>query len=161
MEIYLIRHAEALDLGERGITTDEERPLSENGEAQAEAAGRAFQMRGITLDKLVTSPLLRARQTAEILLRVWSRPELVLETSDALAPDVKMRKVSKAAMKAGAERIGLVGHMPGLGDFAAWLLGSKKVQIDLAKAGVVLITCDSEASKGSGVLQWMVTPDWY
>src|SRR4051794_29892371 len=56
VELYLIRHAEALDIGERGITNDEERPLSENGEKQAKAAAKALNKQGLLLDKLFTSP---------------------------------------------------------------------------------------------------------
>ena len=161
MELYLIRHAEALALGERGITSDEERPLSQKGESQAEAAAKALLSRGIVLEKLFTSPLVRARQTAEVLLRTWSKPELILETCDALAPGGKPRKLSKFLLKSGSERMGLVGHMPHLGEFAGWLLGAKKAQIDFAKAGIALITCGDLPSKGMGELQWLVTPDWY
>ena len=73
MELYLIRHADALALGERGISEDAERPLSEKGEDQARAAAAALRKRGIELDRLYTSPLLRAHQTADILLKVWSQ----------------------------------------------------------------------------------------
>ncbi len=161
MQLYLIRHADALALGERGITDDDDRPLSEKGEADAHAAAMALQAKGIMLDKLVTSPLLRARQTAEILLRAWSRPELILDTCDALAPSGKPRKLSKYLLKTGGDKIGLVGHMPHLGEFAAWLLGNKKSQIDIAKAGVAFITCGDLPAKGLGSLQWLVTPEWY
>ena len=161
MELYLIRHADAFALGERGITNDEERPLSEKGEQQSEKAARAFQAKGILLDKLFTSPLVRSRQTAEILLRIWSRPELLLESCDSLAPGGKPRKLSKFVAKSGGAKIGLVGHMPDLADYAAWLVGDRKAQLDIAKAGAVLIECDGEPTKKGGVLKWMVTPDWY
>jgi phosphohistidine phosphatase len=159
--LYLIRHADALALGERGITNDEERPLSEKGEADAEAAAKALQAKGIVLDRLVTSPLLRARQTAEILLRVWARPELILDTCDYLAPAGKPRKLSKFILKTGCEKVGLVGHMPHLGEFAAWLLGNKKFQIDIAKSGIACINCGELPAKGLGAMQWLVTPEWY
>jgi phosphohistidine phosphatase len=161
VELFLIRHAEALELGERGITNDDERPLSEKGEADAQAAATALQAKGIVLDRLVTSPLLRARQTAEILLRVWSRPELILDTCDSLTPSGKPRKLSKILLKTGGEKIGLVGHMPHLGEYAAWLLGNKKFEIEIAKAGIALITCGELPAKGLGSLQWLVTPEWY
>jgi phosphohistidine phosphatase len=161
VELYLIRHADALALGERGITNDEERPLSEKGQSQAEVAAKALLQRKIVPEKLYTSPLLRARQTGEIFLRVWSNGELALETCDALAPGGKPRKLSKFLLKSEAERIGLVGHMPHLGEFTAWLLGGKKVQVDFAKSGIALITCGDLPSKGLGVLQWLATPEWY
>lgn len=161
MELYLIRHAEAVELGEQGITTDEERPLTSKGERQAEDAARALRSRGVVLDTLLTSPLVRARQTADILQRVWDQPTSFVQVCDELSPGVKMRKLSKALMKMEAERVGLVGHMPQLGDFTAWLLGEKSVQIDLAKAGVALVVCGDAPGKGLGSLQWLVTPEWY
>ena len=161
MDLYLIRHADAHALGERGITNDEERPLSEKGEAQAKAAARAFQKKGIVLDKLFTSPLLRARQTAEKLHKVWLQPNLVIETCDSLAPGGRPRKLSKFLLKSEGTKFGLVGHMPDLADYAAWLLGYKKAQIDLAKAGALLIQCGDMPGKGLGALQWLVTPEWY
>ena len=47
------------------------------------------------------------------------------------------------------------------GVFTAWLLGNKKVQIDIAKSGVALVTCGDLPGKGQGSLQWLVTPEWY
>jgi phosphohistidine phosphatase len=161
VELFLIRHADALALGERGITKDDERPLTEKGEAQAKATAKAMQVHNITLDRLCTSPLVRAKQTAEIILQVWGRPELILETCDELAPNSKPRKLSKYLMKSSGEKLGLVGHMPHLGEFAGWLLGTKKAQIEIAKSGIAMITCGDLPGKGLGELQWLVTPDWY
>ena len=161
MDLYLIRHAEAIALGERGVTTDENRPLSDRGEQEALGAARTLQKRNLSLDKLYTSPLLRARQTAEILLKTWARPDLELETCEYLAPDVKPRKLARFLLKQGGERVGLVGHMPHLAAFAGWLIGEKKVQIDMAKAGVAYITCGEVPGKDHGTLQWLVTPEWY
>src|SRR5437868_1967603 len=56
VNIYLIRHADALALGERGITQDAGRPLSEDGEIQAKNLGIGLQRKGLRLDKIVTSP---------------------------------------------------------------------------------------------------------
>jgi phosphohistidine phosphatase len=161
VDLYLIRHADALAKGERGITEDEARPLSENGESQALAAAKALQKLGITLDRLFTSPLVRARQTAELLLKTWSQSKLTVETCADLEPKTKPRKLSRFLLKQEGERIGLVGHMPHLGEVAAWLIGSKKAQIEIAKAGVVLLHCGDAPGKGLAVLRWVVTPEWY
>jgi len=161
LDVYLIRHADALSLGERGITDDADRPLSEQGEQEVKAVAQALQRRGIVLDRLYCSPLLRARQTAEGMLHVWARPELELETFAGLAPGGKPRKLSRFLLKQGGEKVGLVGHMPHLGMIAGWLIGEKNVQIDLAKAGVAYIRCEEAPGKGLGVLEWLVTPEWY
>lgn len=161
MDIYLIRHADALPLGERGITADEERPLSDKGEEQARAVGKVFQKRGIVLDRLYTSPLLRARQTAEGLLQTWARPEVQLQESSALAPGAKPRKLARFLLKQEGEKVGLVGHMPHLAVVTGWLIGDKDVQLDFAKAGIAYIRCGEAPGKGLGVLEWLVTPEWY
>jgi phosphohistidine phosphatase len=161
VDLYLIRHAEALELGERGITEDEDRPLTEKGEADALAAASMFRKRGITLDRLYTSRLVRARQTAEIMLREWGRSDLQLETCDDLEPKSKPRKLARFLLKQEAKRVGLVGHMPHLGNVAAWLIGDKDVEIELAKAGVAFVRCGEAPGKGLGTLRWLVTPEWY
>ena len=78
-----------------------------------------------------------------------------------VVPGGKPRKLSKKLLKSEGAKIGLVGHMPDLGDYAAWLLGDKKMQIDVSKAGVLLIQCGEMPCKGHGALQWMVSPEWY
>jgi phosphohistidine phosphatase len=159
VDLYLIRHADALALGERGITQDSNRPLSEDGEAQAQALGTALQRRGVRLDKMITSPLLRARQTAEGMLRVWSAQLPEVQVCPALAPDARAKKLARFLRGLNGESVGLVGHQPHLGEWAAWIIGGKKARIDLAKAGVAHITCD-EPRKGTGTLVWLVTPEW-
>jgi len=160
VDLYLIRHAEAQALGERGITQDGDRPLTPAGEQQAAAVGKMFQRRGIQLDKLVASPYVRAQQTATILLR-HLQPAPTLETTDALLPNAKPRKLSKFLRSLEGERFGLVGHLPHIGEWAGWLIGSKKVQFDLAKAGVAYIACGELPGKGQGTLEWLVTPKWF
>jgi phosphohistidine phosphatase SixA len=120
-----------------------------------------FQRRGIALDRVYTSPLLRARQTAEGMLQAWSRPDLELQNCPHLAPGARPRRLARFLLKQGGERVGLVGHMPHLGVMTAWFIGDKKVQIDLAKAGVACVLCGDAPGKGLGVLQWLVTPQWY
>ncbi len=161
VDVYLIRHADALALGERGISDDEERPLSDQGEEEARAAAKMFQKRGIVLDRLYCSPLLRARQTAEGMLRLWARSDLELQTASALAPGAKPRKLARFLLKQEGEKVGLVGHMPHLAIVTGWLIGDKDVQIELAKAGVAYVRCGEAPGKGLGVLEWLVTPEWY
>ena len=161
MDLYLIRHADALALGERGVTEDAERPLSEKGEEQANAAAKALKKHGVELDRLYASPLLRARQTADILVKSWSSGVLAVETCDALEPGSKPRKLSRFLLKQEGEHIGLVGHMPHLAELAAWLIGGKKSQIEIAKSGVLCLHFGDATGKGLAELQWLVTPAWY
>jgi phosphohistidine phosphatase len=161
VDLFLIRHADALALGERGITEDAERPLSEKGEQQCAVAAKGLARAGVRLDRLYTSPLLRARQTADLLVAAWASAGLAVETCEELEPNTKPRKLSRFLLKQPGERVGLVGHMPHLADVAAWLIGSKKAQIEIAKSGVVCLTCGDAPGKGMATLQWVVTPAWY
>jgi phosphohistidine phosphatase len=160
VDLYLIRHADAAPLGEGGVSRDEDRPLTEKGRGQARRLPSGFRARGIQLGMVLTSPLLRARQTAEEMLREWPHPIPELKVCTALSPGVKPRKLSRFIREVGSDRVALVGHQPDLGIYAAWLIGSKKAQIDLAKAGVAYITCEQGLYKGDGTLAWLVTPEW-
>jgi len=159
MDLYLIRHADALALGERGNTQDSERPLSEKGCTQAKQVGTWLQRKGIALDQIFTSPLLRAHQTAEGIVGPMS-PAPPLEPCPELAPGEKPKRLAKVLRSWGGERAALVGHIPDLPAFAAWLIGSKRAQIDFAKAGIAYINVADEPCKGGGVLVWLVTPEW-
>jgi phosphohistidine phosphatase len=161
MELYLIRHAEAVRLGERGITTDEDRPLTEEGLAQAGRLGAGLQRRGIRPALILTSPLVRARQTAEQLARELAGPVPEVRICAELAPGFKRRKLARTVetlMEPGP--LALIGHQPGLGIWAGWLIGSKKVHLDLPKAGVACIRASGQLYKGTGTLLWLLPPEW-
>ncbi len=161
MEIYVIRHADALALGERGITNDEDRPLSERGETQARVVGSGLRKRGIKLSTIVTSPLLRARQTAEEMLRVWTPPSPEIHVCPELAPAGKRKKLARFLKDLGGDEVALVGHQPDLGELTAWLIGSRKAHLDLSKAGVAHVSCPDGPGKGRGTLVLLLTPDWF
>jgi phosphohistidine phosphatase len=161
MDLFLIRHAEAAPLGEGGVTEDSERPLTEMGQRQAAAVGQMLARHDIRLDALVSSPLVRAQQTATILLAKLGKPQPELLTTEELSPGAKPRKLAKFLREVTGERIGLVGHMPHIAVWAGWLIGAKKCQLEFAKAGVACIFCGDMAGKGLGSLQWLVTPEWF
>jgi phosphohistidine phosphatase len=160
MNIYVIRHADALALGERGITQDADRPLSEDGETQARTIGSVLHHKRVELEKIVTSPFLRARQTAEGILRAWQGVAPEVHICPHLIPERKPKKLAKFLRGLSSDSVGLVGHQPHLGLWIAWLIGSKKAQIDIAKAGIACVVCD-EPRKGAGVLRWLVSPEWF
>jgi phosphohistidine phosphatase len=161
MDFYLIRHADAELLGEGGVTDDADRPLTAAGQAQCAALAGAFEKMKVQLDHLVSSPLLRARQTAEGLLQHWPAPAPALHPCEGLAPGGKRRKLTRFLRDLEGTAVGLVGHMPDLGIYAAWLIGSRKAQVEIAKAGVARIHFEGRPGKGQGVLNLVVTPECY
>jgi phosphohistidine phosphatase len=161
MDFYLIRHAEAQPVGEAGITRDEDRPLTEDGRSQCQPLAAALARRAVKVDQVVSSPLLRARQTAESLMQHLPTPAPQLHLCDHLGPGGKRRKLTRFVRNLEGASFALVGHMPDLATYAGWLMGSKKAQLDLAKAGVACLHFESRPGKGQGVLTWLVGPDWY
>ncbi|HEX3152840.1 MAG TPA: histidine phosphatase family protein [Gemmataceae bacterium] len=157
MDVYLIRHAEAIEREQFAEHPDEERPLTDVGHAQAQSLALALPARGAKILRLFVSPLVRTRQTAEPLVAAWGLTgDQVVETA-VLAPEGKCRKVAKAINKQPAEAIGLVGHRPDLNELAAWLIGDKKAQIALDKGGVALVRVDGDKlAKGAGELIWLL-----
>lgn len=161
MELFVIRHAEAVPRGKGDVNSDEDRPLTEHGHAQTRALAAALGRGGVQLEVVLTSPLLRARQTAEGLLGSLPDPKPELRVCEELSPDCKTSKLARVLRKMGRESIALVGHQPDLSGHVAWLIGSKKAQLDMDKAGLARVTCTGAADKGSGVLVWLVTPEWF
>src|SRR5688572_2862332 len=120
MKIYFVRHAEALPLEASGVNADADRPLTEKGHAQCRALAAALLRQGVRLDLILTSPYLRARQTAQGILDHWPDPRPRVEECEGLAPEGKASKVARAVRKLKPESVALVGHMPDLAEHVAW-----------------------------------------
>src|SRR5262245_24429407 len=161
MRIYIIRHAEAVSLETSGVNADADRPLTEHGHAQCRALAAALLKRGVRLDLILTSPYLRARQTTQGLLDHWPQSRPTVEECEDLAPAGKANKLARLLRKLMPDNAALVGHMPDLAEYAAWFIGSKKARLDLDKAGVAFIECDDLPDKGTGTLEWLITPAWF
>src|SRR5262245_16866883 len=158
--LYLIRHAEAVPHGDPGYA-DDDRPLTDEGRRDARALGAALAARGIIFDVVLSSPLPRARTTAQELIAGMGGPAPPLEFVDELAPDAKSRKLDRRLLKYDASAIALVGHQPDLGQYAGRLIGSKKAAVLLDKPGVACVACDEPPGKGCGELVWLVTRQWF
>jgi phosphohistidine phosphatase len=160
MLLYLVRHAEAVELGSPGATRDFDRALTPHGRAQSRALAEAFVRLKLPVDAVVASPLVRAHQTAVELLNVWS-PDNRPVTCDALAPErLKPNKLSDFLAAVPGDRVAAVGHMPELGAYAEWLIGAYAGTIHLAKAGAACIEFKGDPDKAAGKLLWLVSPEW-
>jgi phosphohistidine phosphatase len=161
MRLYVIRHAEAMAQGQDGIERDEDRPLTPAGAEESRRLAKALRDQGVKLDKVLTSPLMRAKQTAEGMLAAWGDGAPGLEESEALAPGTRKKKLIRELLAAGGEAVAVVGHNPDLSEFVAWLIGEKNANVTLAKAGVACIEFDGSPCKECGTLNWLVSPEWY
>ncbi len=159
MLLYLIRHAEAVELGSPGAARDFDRVLTAHGHAQTLAIAEAFVRLKITIDAVIASPLVRAHQTAVGLLNVW-QPGARPVTCDALSPEyLKPGKLSEFLVEVPGDAVAAVGHMPNLGAYAEWLLGATDGSIQLAKGAAACIEFKGDPVKTGGKLHWLVTPE--
>jgi phosphohistidine phosphatase len=155
-ELYLVRHAIAAERGEEW-PDDAKRPLTERGIARFREGVAALKTLDVTVDEIFTSPLVRTKQTAELLAAgVTGKPSLKL--LEALAPDHTPAQImSQLAKAAKRRRIALVGHEPDLGHLAAHLLGAQR-SIPFKKGGMCRIDVETLTSRRAGSLIWFATP---
>ena len=155
-ELYFIRHGVAEERGD-AWPDDAKRPLTDEGMSRLRKAARALARFGLSLDVVLTSPLVRARQTAELVAGgLDPRPSLV--NVDSLAPDGTYAAVIADLEKhARKSRIALVGHEPMIGELAARLIGSRH-PIEFKKGAVCRIDLEDLPPAGPGELRWLLTP---
>lgn len=156
VELYLVRHAIAATRGD-DWPDDDKRPLTARGVSRFKEAVEGLRRLGVGIDEIFTSPLVRARQTAD-LLAAGLPGTPVVRTLDALAPGHEPRSVlAQLARAARRRRVALVGHEPGLGELAAHLIGAGRA-LPFKKGGVCRIEVESLTSRRAGALTWFVPP---
>jgi phosphohistidine phosphatase len=155
-ELYLIRHGVAEERGD-AWPDDSKRPLTEDGTSRMRKAARGLSRLGVVFDIVLTSPLVRARQTAEIVAGgLAPRPSLV--NIDSLGPDAGYAAlIADLEKHARKPRIALVGHEPDIGEVAARLIGSRR-SIEFKKGAICRIDVDEIPPTGPGQLRWFITP---
>ena len=158
MNLYLMRHAEAVDVGERGVRKDADRMLSEKGLRQVATIADFLETQGIRPDCVVSSPLVRARQTAERLAERVA-PDIAVTILDELEPGVAPEPFIRALRGRRSDSLFAVGHMPDLAYLAGTLMAATaKPFLDFKKASVAAFAVDGELKAGGAVLQWFIRP---
>jgi len=157
MILYIVRHAWADHHGAAEWADDDQRPLTAEGRERFARVAKTLVARGVSPSIVATSPLVRCRQTAELLAAaVGSEPPVV--ELDALRPHGELATlVAWTAEQAKAhDQIAWVGHAPDVGRMVAALIG-QGAWIRLSKGAAAAIEFDEEPAPGSGELQWLVT----
>jgi len=159
MNLYFMRHGIAVSRDGAEIHSDEERPLSPEGTKKMRRAAKGLMTLEIPFDRIFTSPLLRARQTAEIIAEVLDM-EGHLEELRELAPGGSAeRLLSSLSAYREKKRLLLVGHQPLLGETASFLLAKDMgIEISLKKSGLCRIESDDLPPEGGSRLHWILTP---
>ncbi|MEB3238896.1 MAG: phosphohistidine phosphatase SixA [Cyanobacteriota bacterium] len=150
-ELLLLRHGIAEDRG--GSQPDGLRTLTVAGRARTRLVLDRLQRLDLGCDLLLTSPLVRARETAALALEAGLAPEL--RDLEALAPDGDARPALHDLLNDSWQRLGLVGHEPDLSLLASRLLGHDRPLLELRKAGVAVLRLDEE---GQWTLRLLLSP---
>jgi phosphohistidine phosphatase len=157
MKLLLVRHAKGED-SQDFDGPDAERPLTANSRQRFRAAARGLRKIAPDITLLASSPLKRARQTAEVLARVFA--VRAIDENELLAPGASRKALTEWLRGQGDQAvIGLVGHEPDLGELAGDLLTrTRRSFLPIRKAGACLIEFDAAPVSGEGRLLWLLTP---
>jgi len=152
-QLYILRHADAGD-PEAWVGSDAVRPLSPKGRRQAERLGRHLASVGFEPDAIVTSPKLRAAETAELVAAPLEREVTV---DDRLASGVDLDTVDAIFRDVGSPaRLVIVGHDPDFSDMLSTLVGA---ELPMKKGAIARVDLVDGLRPGAGVLRWMLPPD--
>ena len=157
--LYIVRHGPAVDVGENGVENDADRMLSKEGiEKTLKAAGGLAAM-NCRPWRIVSSPLVRAQETADILREVL-KPEQGVEIEKRLAPGTSTKKLVRWLQDQSSYPTMLVGHMPDLARLASALVVGKQARANMTfkKAAACCITFNEDVDMGSGCLDWLIQP---
>ncbi len=156
-EIYVIRHGIADDATDHN-DIDAERQLTKKGREKVKGVVKYLQSRRIRFDIVVSSPLVRARETAEIFNNACSRSRS-LAISDLLMPDGSYDELITFLNNIPEEHVAIVGHEPFLSGFVSYCLSrSSMPYVRMKKAGVACLTCENTLQPGDCVLAWLMGP---
>jgi phosphohistidine phosphatase len=159
MKIYLIRHSNAVDPGTPGYEDDSTRPLTEKGRDKIDRIASALQGLGVNPDLIVSSPYVRARETAEIVAKMLKYKK-DLAFSEVLVPMGEADEViGEINEKYHVDELILVGHEPNMSTLIGTLTAGKPdLAIILKKGGVCCLSADDLRTDRSAVLEWLLTP---
>jgi phosphohistidine phosphatase len=155
IELYFFRHGIAVDREDPGVAADEDRPLTEDGRRKTRLAAKGLKRLEIDIDRILTSPWLRAVETADIVADVFG-----METTELpeLAGNRSVDELLTALAKQRDQRLLLVGHEPLLGNTVGRLLCSgAEFRVDLKKSGVCALQLDSLPTRAPATLLWLLT----
>ncbi len=157
MQVHLLRHGTAEDISAEG--SDAKRKLTTSGRDEVRRAAECARRAKIAPTLILSSPFVRAIETAEIAAEVLAYRAGIVRT-EALIPSAPPQRVwNEIRNRHDAMQVLLAGHEPLLSHLAAYLLNSPALRIDMRKASFVRIDLDLLAPNPSGILKWMAPPD--
>lgn len=175
MDLYILRHGIAVDPGTPGSATDADRPLTPKGKRKLAKIAKAISALDLSFDLILSSPYVRARQTAEIVAKTLGC-QRSLELTAALEPSGNPRECIELLMRGGGptdrprvvvrhrparalKSVLLVGHEPYLSSLVSLLIsGSSHAGIVLKKGGLCKLSAATLKAGRCAELEWLLTP---
>jgi phosphohistidine phosphatase len=158
VKLYLLRHGIAAEPGTPGFENDSERPLIPKGKRRLRSAAAAMKKLELSFDLILSSPFLRARQTAEIVageLKLKKR----LQFTDAPGGGFKALIQKLNELKPAPENILLVGHEPYLSRLISLLVsGGENAAVEMKKGGLCKLEAGELGHGRCAQLAWLLTP---
>jgi phosphohistidine phosphatase len=153
LRLHLLRHAHAGD-PDAWSGDDALRPLTRKGRQQSDLLGAFLDQHGVRPDVIVSSPKVRALQTAELVAATLG---MTVRTDDRLASGFGRRELWDLLDELGAREPMLVGHDPDLSELLGYLIDAAGVA--LRKGALATVDVDMEPARLNGTLRWLVPPD--
>ncbi len=159
MDLYIVRHAIAVERGTPGYEDDSQRPLTEEGRKKMKKIVKGLRQLEVEPDLILTSPYVRARDTAEILAKGLKLKDKLAFSDNLIPPGNFDQLIDEIIEKYSVDSLALVGHEPMLSSFVGFLMtGSPNSTITLKKGGVCLLSSEDFRQQHRAMLQWLLTP---
>jgi phosphohistidine phosphatase len=159
MNLYIIRHAIAVEEGSPGYDEDGQRPLSDKGRKKMRQIAKGLRSLGVGFDLILSSPYVRAKETSEILADVFKMKNSIKFSENLIPmgdPDLLIAEINE---KYSVDSIALVGHEPELTHLISLLVSeSAGMDITLKKGGVCSLSADDLHHTHKATLEWLITP---
>ena len=158
MNLYLMRHAIATELEEN--TEDNQRPLTEKGRKKLGKIARNLEKLDLKFDVILTSPYLRACQTADVVADALDiKSKNVVETENLTPLGFAEKLVEEINAREPVENMLIVGHEPFLSQLIGTLVaGDVSLSIDMKKAGLCKLSIEQLTYGRCATLEWLLTP---
>jgi phosphohistidine phosphatase len=159
MKIYLIRHSNAVDPGTPGYEDDSTRPLTEKGRDKMDRIASALQVLGLKPDLIVSSPYVRARETAEIVAKVLKYKKDLAFCEELVPMGDADEVIGEINEKYNVDELVLVGHEPSMSTLIGTLTaGTPDLALTMKKGGVCCLSADDLRTSRTAILEWLLTP---
>ena len=160
MNLYIVRHAIAVQRGDPNYQDDDsQRPLTDAGRKKMKKIVKGLAQLGTEFDVILSSPYVRARDTAKILAKEFGMKGDLSFSDNLIPPGNFENLINEIHEKYDVNNLALVGHEPMLSTLISWLTtGNTDMKLMLKKGGVAYLTADNLYQDGRATLHWLLTP---